>query len=194
MSVIVLGIDPGLTGAVAVLSLHRGLHLVDDLPTAENGLRTGSLRNWLDAPKLLAMLAEYSRICDFAQHSVYAAIERPIAMPSVPSQTVASQFDTFGVIRAVLAARSIPVTMVEPREWKKLYGLKGGKASKEEARETARRIYPGASALARKRDHNRAEAILIGRWLLRTQFGDERDPDEPAPRELLQFEPEAVAA
>jgi len=90
-------------------------------------------------------------------------IERPIAMPNLPAQTIASQFDTFGVLRSVLACRMRePLVFVTPNEWKKHFGLH---REKDASRRVAVSLYPSAP-VGRVKDHNRAESILIAHWYL----------------------------
>lgn len=157
-----IGCDPGLTGALALLDSDRGLLEVVDVPTCANGQTTGSMKRWVDVEALADQLRTWSRTHEFALHSVVAAVERPIPMPSLPAQTVASQFDTFGAIRALLR-RYADVRHPDPQVWKKRFGF--GR-DKDEARACALRLYPGAP-LTRVKDHNRAESVLIGHWLLK---------------------------
>lgn len=177
---IVLGIDPGLTGALAVVHSERGLLDTVDLPVCENGTAGGSMRRWLDCAGLGVLLIDLSARHQFALESVEAAMERPIPMPSLPAQTIATQFDTVGALRGILAARAIPLTMVEPVRWKRAYGLRGGKDAKHESRMCCLRLYPRAP-VGRVKDHNRAEAILIADWLIADRYGRrERARDDAA--------------
>lgn len=161
---LVISCDPGLTGALALLCSQRGLLECEDIPTCANGTASGSMRNWVDAEALQRILADWSTKHEFAQHSVRAAIERPIPMPRLPAQTVASQFDTFGVLRTLIGMRVGPggVHMVNPQVWKKRFGLG---SEKNDSRACCVRLYPGAP-ITRVKDHNRAEAILLGHYLL----------------------------
>jgi crossover junction endodeoxyribonuclease RuvC len=165
---LVLGVDPGLTGAMSLLCSTRGLLECADVPIEANGTASGAMRNWVDVARFQAILADWSQRHEFAQHEVMAVVERPIPMPTLPAQTVASQFDTFGVIRALVSAKvgAMGLTIVNPRDWKKLFGLKGGKEDKNRSRECCLRLYPSAP-VTRVKDHNRAESVLIGHWLLR---------------------------
>lgn len=162
---LIMGVDPGLTGAISLLCSRRGLLACEDLPTTTNGQATGKMLRWVDAGKLQELLASWSQCHSFADESVHACIERPIPMPTLPAQTVASQFDTFGVIRALVGGKVAPqgMTIVNPRDWKKVFGLG---TDKDASRACALRLYPDAP-VTRAKDHNRAESILIGHWLMR---------------------------
>lgn len=157
-----LGVDPGLTGAISLLCTERGLLECADIPTCDNGTASGSMRRWLDAHELDRLLSGWSARHEFARESLAAVIERPIPMPTLPSQTIASQFDTFGALRALLQ-RWAPVRFVNPRDWKKSFGLGN---DKEAARACCRRLHRTAPVTLVKH-HNRAESILIAHhWLL----------------------------
>jgi crossover junction endodeoxyribonuclease RuvC len=158
-----IGIDPGLTGAMALLCSERGLLACVDLPTESNGLKTGSMKRQLDAAEFDRQMIEWRITHDLAYEHVTVMVERPIAMPSLPAQTIAAQFDTVGAIRALCSLRFNATNFVAPSEWKKLFGLKGGKEAKDGSREAALRLYPSAP-VARVKDHNRAEAVLIAHW------------------------------
>lgn len=163
---LIIGCDPGLTGAIALLQPDRGYLDVQDLPTCANGLATGSMKRWLDCAALGHQMIDWAARFDFARESIQVVIERPIPMPSLPAQTIASQFDSFGVLRAALSKWG-EVRVVAPNEWKKLFGF--GK-DKDGARTTCRSLYPQAP-VDRVKDHNRAEAILIGHWGMRQIHG-----------------------
>lgn len=166
---IVLGVDPGLTGAIAAVHSERGLLACADLPVCANGLASGSMLQWVDVGRLLHLLQGWSREHDMAREFVGAVIERPIAMPRLPAQTIAAQFDTFAAIRGALIGTLSDkrVAYVTPNEWKRRYGLH---AEKADSRACALRLFPTAP-LERKKDHNRAEAILIAHFHLRTVHG-----------------------
>lgn len=159
----ILGCDPGLTGAISLI--HQG-NLLEcyDIPTCDNGQATGSMKRWVDVDALQIELARWSLTHDFAREHVAGVIERPIPMPSLPAQTIASQFDTFGAIRAVLYGfMDEALHVVAPTEWKRFYGLK---SDKDAARATALALYP-AAPVKRCKDHNRAESLLIAHWHMR---------------------------
>jgi hypothetical protein len=152
-----IGCDPGLTGAIALLKPGNILLDCQDLPTCDNGTATGSMKRWLDPEAFAELLQHWSDLHDFAREEVHIFIERPIPMPSLPAQTIASQFDTFGVLRTQLARRG-EMHYVNPKEWKSTFGLG---SDKKASRDKCQEIYK-AAPVTRVKDHNRAEAILIG--------------------------------
>jgi crossover junction endodeoxyribonuclease RuvC len=86
---------------------------------------------------------------------------------AMPKQGVASTFkfgQATGIIQGVLAANGVPLHYVRPTVWKKHFGLAG--KDKEAARALAIRLYPDVTGLDRKKDHGRAEALLMLEWYL----------------------------
>ena len=70
-----------------------------------------------------------------------------------------------GLIRGVLAGAGVPIISVTPAKWKKHFSLNN---DAEKSRALAIRRFPGMDTLARKKDHGRAEALLIALWKLET--------------------------
>lgn len=144
---IIIGIDPGLTGAIAILSdLPHVEPSIEDMPVADGSI---------DPAGLSALLANY----DDAR---MAYVERVSAMPK---QGVSSTFKFgtgYGMVLGVLAALEIPYALVTPGVWKKAYGLS---SDKEQCRARALQLFPAlAGDMKRKKDHGRAEALLIAEW------------------------------
>ena len=148
----IIGIDPGLTGAVAVIGEDVEVH---DIPVMARGKGQGRVKAQVNAAGLVELL---DLSVDGGRADVY--LER---VASMPGQGVASMFsmgDTFGCIRGVCAALGYTVYLITPQEWKKAYKLG---SDKEVIRAKAIELYPKAP-LSRKKDHNRAEALLIARY------------------------------
>jgi crossover junction endodeoxyribonuclease RuvC len=156
---ITIGIDPGLSGAVGVLRDGRFV-AVEDMPTVAKG--SGSVKSEVDAAGLLAMLRRYAAPDDH----VAVALERVNAMPGQGVSSVFSLGDSFGVARAAVAAVRLDLTHTTPVTWKKHFGLS---SDKELCRAFAIRLYPEAP-LNLKKYADRAEALLMARWLYEKQF------------------------
>ena len=144
----VLGIDPGLDGAFAFYDGGRWSLL--DMPTVADGRK----RREINCAAVHALLRERAPIA-------HAYLEYASAMPR---QGVASMFSfgrTFGALQMALVANGIPHTIVTPQSWKKAAGILSG-SDKEASRRRALQLFPGEAAnLARKRDHGRADAMLL---------------------------------
>lgn len=144
----VLGVDPGLDGAFAMIESSLDLLQVRDMPVAKSG--TGTRREVV--PVLLAELIR-------AWRPDMAWVEKVHAMPK---QGVSSMFtfgQGYGVVLGVLAALDVPVHLITPGTWKRGLGLD---AAKHGARAMAMRMFPCDAALfSRVRDDGRAEAALI---------------------------------
>ena len=145
---ILCGIDPGLTGALAFLD-GRKLVELSDMPVAI------ARKHEIDVLGLVSMLSQHAFNCQ-------AIVERQQAMPK---QGVTSSFrngSSYGALLAVLAVQGWPVTIVSPREWKQAMHCS---SDKNQSLEVARRLFPGAAqSLTRKKDHGRAEALLIAEY------------------------------
>ena len=147
-----VGIDPGITGAIAVLDNDGSLLLLEDMPTIARGKGKSIVKRQVNPAALHEILKPWS--------TSTATLE---AVNSRPGQGVASVFslgDSFGCIRSVLAVLSMSADFVAPQTWKKHYNIT---SDKEIARAKAIQLYPAAS-LHRKKDADRAEAILIARF------------------------------
>lgn len=152
----VIGIDPGLSGALVCI---RGAEVLacHDLPV-ESGV---GRRNRLSAPVLTHHLRELLT----AHGPCRAALE---AVSAMPGQGVSSMFSfgrSLGAVEGVLAALGIAVTYYTPAVWKRSYGLSG--RPKDASRTRALELFPSAAGLlTRKKDHGRAEALLLAHLLL----------------------------
>lgn len=153
---ILIGIDPGLSGALALL-INGAAIRVDDMPTvSENRSRTV-------APAILADLLREMLKAAPAGGRAMVFIER---VASMPGQGVASSFvfgKAAGVAEGVVGALGLPYRLVTPGVWKRRANLLG--KPKDASRALALTLYPEMSlALARKKDNGRAEALLIARF------------------------------
>ena len=156
---ITVGIDPGLTGAVAFLR-NGEYYSLFDIPTTLKG--SGSVKQEVEPGGLKRMFLERLE----GREDVAIALERVSAMPGQGSSSVFSFGDTYGCCRSVASLTGHPLHLVTPTTWKKHFGL--GR-DKEESRALASRLFPGAE-LHLKKHADRAEALLMAHWLWDTRF------------------------
>lgn len=155
-----IGIDPGLSGAIAIL-WSDDTYEVHDIPIMSKGF--GSVKNEINAGGMKDILVGGLLPTAESYHSV-AVLERVNAMPGQGVSSVFSLGDSFGTCRTVLACLDIPTLYVAPTQWKKHYGLT---SDKEQARALAIRLFPKAD-LKLKKHIDRAEALLMSLYLKTT--------------------------
>jgi crossover junction endodeoxyribonuclease RuvC len=147
----VLGIDPGLSGAIAILDGDE-LVSVEDVPILEV-----AGKRHIDAYGLARIIDSY-----VAGEKALAWLEFVAASPQMGVTSAFRFGETYGLIRGVLAANFVRTETVPPRVWKKAMGVK---ADKDGCRMAAIKLFPRRSELfARKRDDGRAEAALIAAY------------------------------
>lgn len=144
-----LGIDPGCeSGAWGLIDTHGGYIACGDIPSKDGRIVTRQL--WSDLSTAIN-----KRDCVIWCESVH----------SMPGQGVSSTFKfgrAVGAIEAVCERFLFPWSLVTPQAWKKGMGLS---ANKDESLRMARRLFPEAAhMLKRKKDHGRGEALLIAEF------------------------------
>ena len=163
---IIIGIDPGLNGAIAVLENNKVLNIFD-VPVMPEGKKN---KRQINSAQLVKMLEEI--IKDLDKNEVTVVVENVSAMPG---QGVTSMFNfgqTFGAIKGICAALSLPIFFVRPAKWKKHFDLIN--SSKDSSRTKAIELYPTISdKLSKKKDVNKSDAILIARFYSETRLKDD---------------------
>ncbi|QKS29534.1 MAG: hypothetical protein HT579_11845 [Candidatus Accumulibacter similis] len=170
---LVVGIDPGLSGAIAALTREGAIVALADTPV----LHVAGSRRVLS----LAALSHLLRGIDPSR----ALLERQSARPG---EGVVSSFTTgrgFGELLGVLAALGIPHDDILPQSWRRIIGLPPG-SDKDASRLLAIRSWPEARQdLKLAKHHGRAEALLIAEVARRRHFIGDRVPLRVLPARLL---------
>ena len=159
----IFGIDPGLSGGIAVLD---DLKIFDiyDMPIMSEGKKN---KNQLNSAQLVNIIKKNI----ISNGDTFLIVEQVSAMPG---QGVTSMFNfgqTFGSIKGICAALNLPIFFVRPAKWKKHFDLIN--SSKDASRTKVIEMYPSISPrLSKKKDVNKADAILIARYFrdCRAQF------------------------
>ena len=151
----IIGIDPGLSGAIAVMEDNKVLNLFD-IPVMSEGKKN---KRQLNSALLVSLLKE-----NIVSHEEVAVVVEQVN--AMPGQGVTSMFNfgqTFGAIKGVCAALDLPIFFVRPSKWKKHFELIN--SSKDSSRTKAIEMYPKLSnQLTKKKDVNKSDAILIARY------------------------------
>ena len=157
----IIGIDPGLSGGIAVLENNKVLNIFD-MPVMSEGKKN---KRQLNSALLVNLI---KRNLDNSSE-VAVVVEQVNAMPG---QGVTSMFNfgqSFGVIKGICAALSLPIYFIRPSKWKKHFNLIN--TNKDASRTKAIELYPkNSNELSRKKDSNRADSILIARYFSDTQI------------------------
>ncbi len=138
-----LGIDPGISGAWGLIWPDGGT-TAGDLPIVAGDVDAAGFATFVRSVAPFAAVVE--------------------AVHSMPKQGVASTFRfgrAHGAVLGVLAALLVPTHLVAPITWKRHFRLG---SDKDASRGLARRLWPACDALERKKDHGRAESLLLARY------------------------------
>ena len=158
---IIIGVDPGISGAISVVENKKILE-VYDTPTMIEGKKNKRQINGAQVSNIIKERLNSNK-------EVVVVVEHVNAMPG---QGVTSMFNfgqSFGVIKGVCAALNLPIYFVRPAKWKKHFNLI--KTNKDASRTKVIEVYPEISnKLYRKKDSNRADAILIALYFNDTQL------------------------
>ena len=158
---IIFGIDPGVSGAISVLENKKVIEMFDT-PTMIDGKKNKKQVNGAQVANIIKERLD-------GEKEIAVVVEHVNAMPG---QGVTSMFNfgqSFGVIKGVCSALSLPIYFVRPTKWKKHFNLI--KTNKDASRTKVIEVYPEiSSSLSRKKDANKADAILIARYFNDTQL------------------------
>ena len=158
---LVIGIDPGISGSICFL--HDGKILdVIEMPTMIEGKKNKKQVNGSQI---------YNEICKIKnkieKQDIRVVIEQVSAMPG---QGVTSMFNfgqSFGILKGISSAMQLPIYFVRPTKWKKYFNLIN--SEKDASRTRAIEIFPYfSSRLSKKKDSNKADAILIASFYYET--------------------------
>ena len=151
---LIIGIDPGISGSICFFQDGKILDVIE-MPTMTEGKKNKKQVNGSQI---------YNEICkitkDIEKQEIRIVIEQVSAMPG---QGVTSMFNfgqSFGILKGISSAMQIPVYFVRPAKWKKYFNLLN--SEKDASRTKAIEIFPYfSSRLSKKKDSNKADAILI---------------------------------
>ena len=160
----IIGIDPGLSGGIAILKENKVLDLFD-MPVMSEGKKN---KRQLNSAQLANLIKKNIK----TNEDVAVVVEQVNAMPG---QGVTSMFNfgqSFGAIKGVCAALEVPIYFVRPSKWKKYFDLIN--SSKDASRTKVIEMYPTLSEqLSKKKDVNKCDAILIARFFRETRLKED---------------------
>ena len=158
---LIIGIDPGISGSICFFENGKILDVIE-MPTMTEGKKNKKQVNGAQIYNEI-----YKRINKFEKNTVRVVIEQVSAMPG---QGVTSMFNfgqSFGMLKGICSAMQLPMFFVRPAKWKKYYNLIN--SEKDASRTRAIEIFPSfSSQLSKKKDSNKADAILIASFYYET--------------------------
>ena len=150
---IIMGTDPGMTGAIGWIECTSpktfGDYGVEDLPMTKKGL---------DAEKTRDLFEKIQQKGSFLEAPTFL-LEKSQPMPGQGISSTSKYMYLSGILHGIAVGLGFDVYIIRPQDWKKRLHLT---SDKEDSLRLARETFPEvAHLLRRKKDHNRAEALLI---------------------------------
>ena len=158
---LIIGIDPGISGSICFFEDGKIIDVVV-MPTMTDGKKN---KRQVNGSQIYNEILK--RIIKIEKQNVRVIIEQVSAMPG---QGVTSMFNfgqSFGILKGICSAMQIPMYFVRPAKWKKYFGLIN--SEKDASRTRAIEMFPYfSSQLSKKKDSNKADAILIASFYYET--------------------------
>ena len=134
----IIGIDPGISGAICFFESDI-IKDVIEMPVMADGKKN---KRQINGPQIVNEIQK--RIENIPKKNIFVVVEHVSAMPG---QGVTSMFNfgqSFGVIKGICSALKLPIYFVRPVKWKKYFNLI--KTDKESSRSKAIQIFPYISS------------------------------------------------
>ena len=158
---LIIGIDPGISGSICFLKDGKIIDVVE-MPTMTEGKKN---KRQVNGSQIYNEILK--RINKEGNQEIRVVIEQVSAMPG---QGVTSMFNfgqSFGILKGICSAMQLPMYFVRPAKWKKYFNLIN--SEKDASRTRAIEIFPYfSSQLSKKKDSNKADAILIASFYYET--------------------------
>ena len=162
---LIIGIDPGISGSICFLE-DGIINDVLEMPTMTEGKKNKKQVNGSQIFNEISL-----RTKTYEKKNIKVVIEQVSAMPG---QGVTSMFNfgqSFGILKGICSAMQLPIYFVRPSKWKKYFNLIN--SEKDASRTRAIEIFPYFSSnLSKKKDSNKADAILIASYFHETYKND----------------------
>ncbi len=158
---LIIGIDPGISGSICFFENGRIIDVIN-MPTMTEGKKNKKQVNGAQVYNEISI-----KLKNIESSDIRVIIEQVSAMPG---QGVTSMFNfgqSFGILKGICSAMQLPVYFVRPTKWKKYFNLIN--SEKDASRTRAIEIFPYfSSQLSKKKDANKADAILIANFYYET--------------------------
>ena len=163
---LIIGIDPGISGSICFFNEGKIIDVVE-MPTMIEGKKN---KKQVNGAQIFNEIS--AKIKELEKKDIKIVIEQVSAMPG---QGVTSMFNfgqSYGILKGICSAMQLPMYFVRPAKWKKYFNLIN--SEKDASRTRAIEIFPYfSSQLSRKKDSNKADAILLASFYYETHKLDE---------------------
>tara|TARA_B100000614_G_C14491831_1_gene471045 strand:- start:667 stop:1161 length:495 start_codon:yes stop_codon:yes gene_type:complete len=158
---LIIGIDPGISGSICFFEDGKILDVID-MPTMTEGKKN---KKQVNGSQIYNEILK--KVNKLETNDIRVIVEQVSAMPG---QGVTSMFNfgqSFGILKGICSAMQLPIYFVRPAKWKKYFNLIN--SEKDASRTRAIEIFPYfSSQLSKKKDANKADAILIASFYYET--------------------------
>ena len=154
---LIIGIDPGISGSICFFEDGKIIDVIE-MPTMTDGKKN---KRQVNGSQIYNEISK--RIYKVSKQDIRVVIEQVSAMPG---QGVTSMFNfgqSFGILKGICSSMQLPMYFVRPAKWKKYFGLIN--SEKDASRTKVIEMFPYfSSELSKKKDSNKADAILIANF------------------------------
>ena len=158
---LIIGIDPGISGSICFFEDGKIIDVIE-MPTMTDGKKN---KRQVNGSQIYNEILK--RINKIEKQNIRVIIEQVSAMPG---QGVTSMFNfgqSFGILKGICSAMQLPMYFIRPTKWKKYFSLIN--SEKDASRTKAIEMFPFfSSQLSKKKDSNKADAILIASFYYET--------------------------
>ena len=158
---LIIGIDPGISGAICFMEEGKIIDVID-MPSMADGKKN---KKQVNGSQIYNEILK--KVNKLETNDIRVIVEQVSAMPG---QGVTSMFNfgqSFGILKGICSAMQLPIYFVRPAKWKKYFNLIN--SEKDASRTRAIEIFPYfSSQLSKKKDANKADAILIASFYYET--------------------------
>ncbi len=158
---LIIGIDPGISGSICFFENGKIIDVIE-MPTMTEGKKN---KRQVNGSQIYNEINK--KIEKYENENVRVVIEQVSAMPG---QGVTSMFNfgqSFGILKGICSAMRLPMYFVRPAKWKKYFSLIN--SEKDASRTRVIEMFPYfSSQLSKKKDSNKADAILIASFYYET--------------------------
>ena len=158
---LIIGIDPGISGSICFFEDGKIIDVIE-MPTMTEGKKN---KKQVNGSQIYNEILK--RVNKLSKKDIRVIVEQVSAMPG---QGVTSMFNfgqSFGILKGICSAMQLPIYFVRPAKWKKYFNLIN--SEKDASRTRAIEIFPYfSSQLSKKKDANKADAILISSFYYET--------------------------